>query len=132
MSLMRLSVGLESASAACHLIDGGIMSEILAKKTYTPCRGGIPPLTRQEAEALLVQAPDWLLVDEAYRIERTFRFKNFREALTFVQKVGELAEAEAITPTRLRSRVLTKHQRCSSRCLAAMTPSACASAASWR
>jgi hypothetical protein len=91
------------------------MSDILAKKTYTPCRGGIPPLTRQEAEALLVQAPDWLLVDEAYRIERTFRFKNFREALTFVQKVGELAKAEAITPTRLRSRVLTKHQRCSSR-----------------
>jgi 4a-hydroxytetrahydrobiopterin dehydratase len=83
---------------ARHLIDGGIMAETLADKTCTPCRGGIPPLTRQEAEGLLVQAPDWSLVDEAHRIERTFRFKNFREALTFVQQVGELAEAQAHHP----------------------------------
>ena len=44
------------------------MTEILAEKTCTPCRGGIPPLTRQEAEALLAQAPDWSLVDEAHRV----------------------------------------------------------------
>jgi 4a-hydroxytetrahydrobiopterin dehydratase len=74
------------------------MTEVLVKKTCTPCRGGVPPLTRQEAEALLIQAPDWLLVDEAHRIERTFRFKNFREALTFTSQVGELAEAEAHHP----------------------------------
>jgi 4a-hydroxytetrahydrobiopterin dehydratase len=80
------------------LIDGGTMTEPLVEKTCTPCRGGIPPLTRQEAEALLVQAPDWLLVDEAQRIERTFRLKNFREALSFVQQVGELAEGEAHHP----------------------------------
>ena len=40
----------------------------------------------------------WALEDEAHRIERTFRFKNFREALSFVQKVGELAEAEGHHP----------------------------------
>ena len=74
------------------------MTETLAEKACTPCRGGIPPLTRQEAEALLVQADDWSLVDDAHRIERTFRFKNFREALTFVQQVGELAEAQAHHP----------------------------------
>jgi len=33
-------------------------------------------------------------MDNAHRIEKTFRFGNFREALAFVQKVGELAEAE--------------------------------------
>jgi 4a-hydroxytetrahydrobiopterin dehydratase len=70
----------------------------LVEKTCTPCRGGIPPLTRQEAEALLTQARDWNLLDDAHRIERTFRLKNFREALAFVQQVGELAETEAHHP----------------------------------
>src|ERR1700730_14604286 len=36
--------------------------------------------------------------DEARRIERTFRFHNFREALAFVQGVGELAETEGHHP----------------------------------
>jgi 4a-hydroxytetrahydrobiopterin dehydratase len=58
------------------------MTETLAGKTCTPCRGGIPPLTREQAVG----------------IERTFRFRNFREALTFVQEIGELAEAEGHHP----------------------------------
>jgi 4a-hydroxytetrahydrobiopterin dehydratase len=70
------------------------MTETLVEKTCTPCRGGIPPLTRDEAQHFQVQAPNWELGDNAHRIERTFRFRNFREALTFVQEIGELAEAE--------------------------------------
>jgi 4a-hydroxytetrahydrobiopterin dehydratase len=73
------------------------MAEALVEKTCTPCRGGVPPLTRPEAEELLPQAPEWALMDDAHRIEKTFRFGNFREALAFVQKVGELAE-ERWTP----------------------------------
>ena len=41
---------------------------------------------------------DWQLLEEAHRIERSFRFRNFREALTFVQEIGELAEAEGHHP----------------------------------
>src|SRR5262245_2291253 len=74
------------------------MTSTLVEKSCTPCRGGIPPLSRQEAEALLAQAPDWGLLDEAHRIERTFRLRNFGEALSFVQKVGELAESEGHHP----------------------------------
>jgi 4a-hydroxytetrahydrobiopterin dehydratase len=37
-------------------------------------------------------------LEEAHRIERSFRFRNFREALTFVQEVGELAESEGHHP----------------------------------
>jgi 4a-hydroxytetrahydrobiopterin dehydratase len=37
-------------------------------------------------------------MDEAHRIERAFRFRNFQEALSFVQQVGELAEAEGHHP----------------------------------
>ena len=35
------------------------MPNALAAKSCTPCRGGIPPLTIEEAERYLVQAPDW-------------------------------------------------------------------------
>jgi 4a-hydroxytetrahydrobiopterin dehydratase len=74
------------------------MTGSLVEKTCTPCRGGVPPLTREEAQSLHGQAPDWTLQDDARRVERAFRFRNFREALTFVQRVGELAEAEGHHP----------------------------------
>jgi 4a-hydroxytetrahydrobiopterin dehydratase len=74
------------------------MAETLVGKSCTPCKGGIPPLTPQEAEGFHKQVPKWELGDEARRIERTFRSKNFGEALSFVQKVGELAEAEGHHP----------------------------------
>jgi 4a-hydroxytetrahydrobiopterin dehydratase len=67
------------------------MTETLADKTCTPCRGGVPPLARDEALRFQAQAPDWELRDDDRRIERSFRFRNFREALAFVQQVGELA-----------------------------------------
>ena len=70
------------------------MSSVLAEKTCTPCRGGVPPLTVEEAEAYRVQAPEWALRDEAARIERTYRFRNFGDAFAFVCGAGELAEAE--------------------------------------
>jgi len=74
------------------------MTDKLAEKSCTPCRGGIPPLTRQEAETLHAQAPEWTLLDEARRIERTFRLRNFGEALAFVERVGALAETESHHP----------------------------------
>jgi 4a-hydroxytetrahydrobiopterin dehydratase len=58
----------------------------------------VAPLTARQAEELRVQAPEWALMDDAHRIERTFRLRDFREALTFVQKVGELAESEGHHP----------------------------------
>jgi hypothetical protein len=57
------------------------MTETLAEKTCTPCRGGVPPHARDEALRFQSQAPEWVLRDDARRIERTFRFRNFREAL---------------------------------------------------
>jgi 4a-hydroxytetrahydrobiopterin dehydratase len=74
------------------------MSADLRSKTCTPCRGGIPPLTTAEAERYLKQAPGWALVDEGHRIERSFTFKNFREAMDFVASVGNLAESEGHHP----------------------------------
>jgi 4a-hydroxytetrahydrobiopterin dehydratase len=74
------------------------MSSTLAEKSCTPCRGGVPPLTSEEAARYLAQAPGWDLLDDGRKIRRTYRFKNFREALDFVQRAGELAEAEGHHP----------------------------------
>ena len=74
------------------------MPDALAAKSCTPCRGGIPPLTTGEAQNYLAQAPGWDLLDDGRKIQRTYRFKNFREALGFVQRAGELAEAEGHHP----------------------------------
>jgi 4a-hydroxytetrahydrobiopterin dehydratase len=74
------------------------MVETLVEKACTPCKGGMPPLTEGEAQSFHAQVAKWELSDEARRIERVFRFKNFGEALVFVQKVGELAETEGHHP----------------------------------
>jgi len=74
------------------------MSEDLSSKTCTPCRGGMPPLTAQEAHAYSSQAPGWALKDDAHRLERSFKFRNFKEALDFVTRVGELSEVEGHHP----------------------------------
>jgi 4a-hydroxytetrahydrobiopterin dehydratase len=74
------------------------MEALLAEKSCTPCRGGIPPLTREAAEEFHRQAPDWALADDATRIERTYRFKNFSDAFGFVEQAAALAEAEGHHP----------------------------------
>ena len=74
------------------------MNEDLSNKTCTPCRGGIPPLTKAAAETYLPQAPGWNLVDDGRRLERTFSFRNFKQALDFVVEVGNLAESEGHHP----------------------------------
>jgi 4a-hydroxytetrahydrobiopterin dehydratase len=69
----------------------------LASKTCVPCRGDVPPLKGVELEELSRQVPGWEVVDE-HHLRREFRFKNFREALDFVNRVGELAEEQAHHP----------------------------------
>ena len=41
---------------------------------------------------------DLLMRDDGHRIERTFRFRNFQEALNVVRDVGDLAETEGHHP----------------------------------
>ena len=69
----------------------------LASKTCVPCKGGTPPLKGEELEELWRQVPEWKVVEE-HHLRRAFRFKNFREALGFVDKVGELAEEQGHHP----------------------------------
>jgi 4a-hydroxytetrahydrobiopterin dehydratase len=74
------------------------MSDDLLSKTCTPCRGGVQPLTKAEAEVYLEKAPGWALADDGRRIERSFRFGNFKAAMDFVAKIGKLSESEGHHP----------------------------------
>ena len=70
----------------------------LGEKSCTPCRGGVPALTSEEASTHQRETPEWELRDDARRIERRFKFKNFAEAFAFVQRAGHLAEGEGHHP----------------------------------
>ena len=70
----------------------------LADKKCEPCRGGVPALTPDEARALAAETPEWTLADAADRITRDFTFKDFVEAMAFVNRVANLAEAEGHHP----------------------------------
>lgn len=72
------------------------MSE-LSSKNCVPCRGGVPPLEGQELQKLSKQVPEWKVVD-GHHITRAFTFPDFRQALDFVNKVGELAETQGHHP----------------------------------
>jgi 4a-hydroxytetrahydrobiopterin dehydratase len=73
------------------------MSELTQKKCV-PCEGGVAPLTLSEAEKLLTELSGWTLSPEAKQITKSYRFKNFAEALLFVNKIGALAESEGHHP----------------------------------
>lgn len=69
----------------------------LSKKRCLPCEGGnVGPLTLQEATALLPQVHGWQLADRF--LEREFVFKNFVEAIQFVNAVAQVAEEEGHHP----------------------------------
>ena len=74
------------------------MTEPLVSKTCLPCRGGVAPLTPDQAGEYLPQVPGWALLEGGIRIGRTYRFKNFGEAFTLVKKMADLAEAEGHHP----------------------------------
>jgi len=73
---------------------GKMTNATLSQKTCTPCRGGVPPLSPTALAELIPQAPGWEATDDATKLRGSFKFSNFKTALDFVQRVGELAEAE--------------------------------------
>ena len=66
----------------------------LTEKECVACAGGVPPLKSDELKKFFAQlGGDWKVVNE-HHLEREFKFKNFREALDFANKAGELAEKQ--------------------------------------
>lgn len=70
----------------------------LADRKCVPCRCGVPPLKGEALARLAAElGGDWRVMDE-HHLERQYKFRNFREALDFTVKVGELAEREGHHP----------------------------------
>ena len=69
----------------------------LASKDCVPCRGGTSPLRGNELHTFSHQLPNWRVVNE-HHISRTFTFPDFKQALAFVNSVGEVAEEQGHHP----------------------------------
>jgi 4a-hydroxytetrahydrobiopterin dehydratase len=69
----------------------------LADRTCVPCRGGTLPLAGSELQLLSKEVPQWKVID-GHHLTRTFTFPDFRHALAFVNRVGELAEEQGHHP----------------------------------
>jgi 4a-hydroxytetrahydrobiopterin dehydratase len=70
----------------------------LTQKKCEPCESGVPPLTSEQVREYAEQ------IDSAWRssnnnfIQRELKFTDFKAALAFVNRVGELAESEGHHP----------------------------------
>ena len=73
------------------------MSE-LAQENCIPCRGGVPPLKGEELNALQAKLGNgWQIINE-HHLEKEYIFSDFRQALDFTVKVGEVAENQGHHP----------------------------------
>jgi 4a-hydroxytetrahydrobiopterin dehydratase len=73
------------------------MTEQLADKKCVPCRGGLPPLRGEELNKFHRQVAKWT-VDHEHHIHREFTFPDFKQALDFVNRVGDVAEEQGHHP----------------------------------
>ncbi len=63
-----------------------------------PCSGNTPKLNFEEISNYLSELNEWAVNDNQDMIFKKFKFSNFRKALAFTNKVGELAEKEQHHP----------------------------------
>jgi 4a-hydroxytetrahydrobiopterin dehydratase len=67
----------------------------LAGRRCKPCEGGMPPLTRVQAEQLLAELSSaWVLTQEAHAIRREFGFRDFYRTMSFVNALAHIANIE--------------------------------------
>ena len=70
----------------------------LNRESCVPCHKGMPPLGREEALELLAEVPEWQLSPDARGIRRRFSFVDFKQAMSFVNRMADLAEVEGHHP----------------------------------
>jgi 4a-hydroxytetrahydrobiopterin dehydratase len=75
-----------------------ISADDLIRTSCVPCRKGTPPLTAVQAREYLAAVPEWQVSTDATRISRELTFKDFLEAMAFVNRAAAVAEAEQHHP----------------------------------
>lgn len=70
----------------------------LKNKKCVPCKGGIDPLNQEKIEYYMKATPTWSVIEDNKKIEKDFKFKDFKGAINFINKVADLAENEGHHP----------------------------------
>jgi 4a-hydroxytetrahydrobiopterin dehydratase len=70
----------------------------LAGKFCVPCQGGASPLSYKERKALLKELGNGWTLNYRGHVYKKYSFKEFKDALAFAIKVGEVAEREGHHP----------------------------------
>ncbi|WGL17680.1 4a-hydroxytetrahydrobiopterin dehydratase [Microbulbifer bruguierae] len=75
----------------------------LAAQACEACRADAPLVSDDELAELLREIPDWTPIarDGVMQLERVFKFRNFKQALAFTNRVGEIAEEVGHHPALL-------------------------------
>lgn len=68
------------------------------QKKCLPCEGGAAPMEKAEIEKRLDELDHGWEVLDGVKIRKEFLFRDFKEALGFVNKIGEIAEREGHHP----------------------------------
>jgi 4a-hydroxytetrahydrobiopterin dehydratase len=79
------------------------MSNSLSGQKCEACHADAPKVSDEELKELVAQIPDWspVVKDNVMMLERVYKFKNFKLALAFTNKVAEMAEQEFHHPALL-------------------------------
>jgi 4a-hydroxytetrahydrobiopterin dehydratase len=72
----------------------GSATTALKDRTCKPCEGGMPSLSKAEAEQLLQDLDDWELADGGQSIRRRWKVKDFMAGIEFLRRVADVAQAE--------------------------------------
>ncbi len=70
----------------------------LSANECKPCRGGEEPLKGQALTVLVRQLDQGWEVVEDHHLKKSYQFDDFRQALDFTNRVGELAEDQGHHP----------------------------------
>ncbi|WOX05111.1 4a-hydroxytetrahydrobiopterin dehydratase [Microbulbifer pacificus] len=75
----------------------------LAAQACEACRADAPLVSDEELAQLIREIPDWTPVvrDGVMQLERVFKFRNFKQALAFTNRVGAIAEEVGHHPALL-------------------------------
>jgi len=76
------------------------MNDLLDKKC-TPCEGGVIPFDISEIHKYQKKVDGWDIkknTENAYFLEKNFKFKNFINSQDFVNQVGKISEEEGHHP----------------------------------
>jgi len=73
----------------------------LYENKCVPCRGDIPPFTKEQIDEYLKYLMDWKVEmneKKAFYLSKVYKFSDFEKSLSFINKVSNIAEKEGHHP----------------------------------